>query len=192
MLAIQNPYNLSLPETLFGGGLVMPFEEYRPEFGEHVYLSPNTYVVGRVKLGDKVSIWFGSVLRGDIQRIEVGGGSNIQDNSVLHVGDDDPCIVGQNVNVGHNVTLHGCTVEDDCLIGIGAVILNKAVIGEGSVVGAGAVVPPRMIIPPNSLVLGAPAKVNRELTEEEKTKFGVNVFAPKYTKVAQRYRNLFE
>ncbi|MCL5269127.1 MAG: gamma carbonic anhydrase family protein [bacterium] len=188
-MTIQNPNGLALPASLFGGGLVMPWQEFAPAIGEDVFLAPNTSVIGRVKLGDRVSIWFGSTLRGDIARVEVGAGSNIQDNSILHVGDDDPCLVGAHVNVGHGVVLHGCTVEDDCNIGMAAVIINKAVIGRGSVVGAGALVTQGTIIPPYSLVLGAPAKVRRELTPEERAHHAI--FAPKYTMVAAKYRPLF-
>lgn len=141
-------------------------------------------------MGDRVSIWFGSVLRGDIAPIEVGEGSNIQDQCVLHVGSEDPCVVKKNVVVGHNVTLHGCTVEDDCLIGMGAVILNRAVVGQGSIVGAGALVTQDMRIPPRSLVLGHPAKVARELTPQE---IEANAgYALKYQTVAQNYFPLFE
>ena len=116
MLSIENPMDLELPKSLFGGGLVMPFQDLKPSIGEDVFLAPRASIIGQVTLGDKVSIWFGAVLRGDIARIEVGEGSNIQDNSALHVGNDDPCLVGRNVVVGHKVTLHGCTVEDNCLI----------------------------------------------------------------------------
>lgn len=189
-MKIQNPMDIELPESAFGGGLVLPWDGKRPAVSENVFIAPNASVIGETTLGEGVSVWFGAVLRGDIAPVRVGKGSNIQDNSVLHVGDTDPCIIGENVVVGHNVILHGCTVEDDCLIGMGAIVLNKAVIGHGSVVGAGALVTQGMVIPPYSLVLGSPAKVRRELTEEERQ--GHGVFAPKYLKVAQKYRPSFE
>lgn len=188
-IPIQNPMNLSLPESLYGGGLVLPYDNHVPSFGEEIFLAPNASIVGQTVLGNRVSVWFGAVLRGDIAPIEVGEGSNIQDNSVLHVGDDDPCIVRRNVVVGHNVILHGCTVEDNCVIGMGAIVLNEAVIGEGSVVGAGALVTQRTQVPPYSLVLGSPAKVVRELTDEEREQ--QSVFAPKYVRVARNYHPLF-
>jgi len=183
---VQNPMNLSLPESLAGGGLVIPFREKTPVIGENVFLASNASIIGEVKLGDKVSVWFGAALRGDIAAVEVGDGSNIQDNSVLHVGTGAPCIVGRNVVVGHLAILHACTVEDGCLIGMGAIVLDGAVIGKGSVVGAGALITQKTIIPPYSLVLGSPGKVVRELTEEERQK--QSVFAPKYVELAGEYR----
>lgn len=185
-LKINNPYGLVLPESIYGGGLVMPYGAKLPVIGENVFIAPNASIIGETELGDDVSIWFGAVLRGDIAPVVVGKGSNVQDNSVLHVGDEDPCIVGRNVVVGHNVILHGCTIEDDCLIGMGAIVLNKSVIGKGSVVGAGAMVTQGTIIPPYSLVLGSPAKVKRELHDDERAHHGI--FAPKYTRVAAGYR----
>lgn len=189
-LHIQNPMNLKLPKSLYGGGLILPYQDYQPEIGDEVFIAPTASVIGQTRLGDRVSVWFGAVLRGDIAAVEVGEGSNIQDNSVLHVGDNDPCIVGRRVVVGHGVILHGCRVEDDCMIGMGAVILNQAVIGEGAVIGANALVPQRMVIPPYSLALGSPARVVRELTEEERQE--QSVFAPKYIQVAHNYRPMFE
>lgn len=169
---------------------MLPYLEHRPQFGENVFIAPNASVIGQVKLGANASVWFGSVLRGDIAAVEVGEGSNIQDNSVMHVGDDDPCIVKNNVVVGHNAILHGCTVEDGCVIGMGAIILNRAVIGKGSVVGAGALVTQGTVVPPYSLVLGSPAKVKRPLTQEEIEQ--QSVFAPKYIRVAANYRESFK
>lgn len=185
-MPILNPHNLPLPESLRGDGLILSYLDHRPALGEEIYLAANSTVIGRTRLCDRVSIWFGAVLRGDIAVIEVGEGSNIQDNAVLHVGDDDPCIVGRNVVVGHLAMLHGCTIEDDCVIGMSSTILNRAVIGRGSLVGAGAVVTPGTIVPPGSLVLGSPAKVVRKLTQEERD--AQAVFAPKYVRVAGNYR----
>lgn len=187
---IQNPMGLELPKTLFGGGLVLPYQGLKPQIGEDVFIAPNASVIGQVTLGARASIWFGAVLRGDIARVEVGEGSNIQDNSVLHVGDTEPCIVGRNVVVGHGVVLHGCMIEDDCMIGMGSVVLNDVVVGKGSVIGAGALVTGGTIIPPYSLVMGSPAKVRRELTDEERKTH--SIFGPKYCKVAQNYRPLFK
>lgn len=185
-MKIQNPNHLSLSDSAFGGGLVIPYLEHRPVLGENVFIAPHAAVIGRATLGNNVSIWFGSVLRADIARIEVGDGSNIQDLCVMHVGNLSPCIVGKNVVVGHHVTLHGCVVEDDCVIGMGSVILDDAVIGKGSVVGAGTLVTKRMKVPPFSLVLGSPGKVVRPLTDTERNE--QSVFAPKYVKIASNYR----
>jgi gamma-carbonic anhydrase len=179
-----------LPPIHNPGPLILPFRGKVPVIGEEVFIAPNATVVGEVLLGDHVSLWFGAVLRGDIARIEVGEGSNIQDNSVLHVGDEDPCLVGRNVVVGHAAILHGCTVEDDCTIGMGAVILNGAVIGKGSVVGAGALVPPKTVIPPGSLAVGHPAQVIRSLSPKEREHYAI--FAPKYIRIAEEYRRLFQ
>ncbi len=185
-IPIQNPASLELPLTLFGGGLILPYGEKRPTLGDNNFIAPTAAVIGDVTLGDNASVWFGAVLRGDIAAVRVGAGSNVQDNSVLHVGDHDPCIVGDGVIVGHGVILHGCTIEDGCLIGMGAIVLNRAVIGRGSVLGAGALVTQGTVIPPFSLVLGSPAKVHRPLTDEEKEHHAV--FAPKYIRVAAGYR----
>ena len=129
-------------------------------------------------LGDHVSVWYNAVLRGDINRIVVGHHSNVQDNAVLHLADDFPCLIGNWVTIGHSAVVHACTVEDECLIGIGATVLDGAVIGTQSLVGAGAVVTPGTVIPPGSLVLGAPAKVKRALTPEERS--GLKHWAEKY------------
>jgi gamma-carbonic anhydrase len=186
---IQNPAGLNLPPTLFGGGLVIPYLEHQPQIGENVFIAPGSWVIGAAKLGDRASVWFGASIRGDINRIEVGAGTNIQDNSVLHVADDGPCLVGCNVVVGHRAILHACTVEDDCLIGMGATVLDYSVIGHNSVIGAGALVTKHTKIPPYSLVIGSPAKVVKTLTPEEAKAY--MVYAPKYIRVAENYRAVF-
>ena len=127
------------------------------------YIAPNATVVGKVNLGDNVSIWYGAVLRGDSGVITVGEGTNIQDNAVVH---EQTCI-GKNCTVGHGAIVHGCTLGDGCVIGMGAIVLNGAVLGENCLVGAGAVVTGKMDAPAGSLLLGSPAKVVRALTEEE-------------------------
>ena len=131
------------------------------------WVAPTAAVIGDVVLEEDVSIWFGAVLRGDCERLHVGAGSNIQDGSVLHADPGSPLRIGRNVTVGHQCMLHGCTVEDGALIGIGAVVLNGAVIGAGSLLGAKSLVPEGREYPPNSLILGAPARVLRELKPEE-------------------------
>src|SRR5262245_40330988 len=123
------------------------------------FVAPGATVVGEVTLGEGASVWFGSVLRGDGAAISIGARSNIQDLSVVHVDEDAPAVVGDRVTVGHRAIVHGCTIEDDCLIGMGAIVLSKAVIGAGSLVGAGALVTERQVVPPGSLVVGSPARV---------------------------------
>jgi gamma-carbonic anhydrase len=154
------------------------FLRKKPRLGKHVYLAKNATVVGDVKLGDHASVWYGAVLRGDINRIVVGHHSNIQDNAVLHLADDYGCIVGNYVTVGHSAIVHACKVGDEVLIGMGAIILDGAVIGKQSLIGAKALVTQGMKIPPGSLVLGAPAKVVRKLTPQERA--GLKFWATKY------------
>lgn len=131
------------------------------------WIHPDATVLGDVSLGAHVSIWPGAVLRGDTDRIEVGGESNVQDGAVLHCDPGVPCIVGKRVTIGHRAVVHGCTVEDGAMIGMGAIILNKAVVGAGSLVAAGAVVGEGMQIPPGSMVMGVPARVRGPLSEEQ-------------------------
>jgi carbonic anhydrase/acetyltransferase-like protein (isoleucine patch superfamily) len=139
-----------------------------PNVGAGAYIASTAVVVGDVTLGAHSSVWYNAVLRGDINRIEVGDYSNIQDNAVLHLADDFPCIVGRYVTVGHSAIVHACTVEDECLIGMGATILDGAIIGAQSIVGANALVTQGMVVPPGSMVLGSPAKVVRPLKDAER------------------------
>lgn len=154
------------------------FLRKEPVLGRDVYLATTAVVLGDVTLGDHSSVWYGAVLRGDINRIVVGHHSNVQDNAVLHLADDFPCVVGNWVTIGHSAVVHACTIGDECLIGIGATVLDGAIIGEQSLVGAGAVVTPGTVIPPGSMVLGAPAKVKRALTPAERA--GLKHWAEKY------------
>jgi carbonic anhydrase/acetyltransferase-like protein (isoleucine patch superfamily) len=156
-------------EATGGQYMIMEFEGVKPTLDEKTFLAEGSRVIGAVEIKEFGSVWFNSVVRGDVNRIEIGRYSNIQDNSVIHVADDNPTIIGDYVTVGHNCIIHGATVEDNCLIGMGAVLLNGAVIGRGSIVAAGAVVRERQIIPPNSLVVGLPAKVIKQVPEEWKS-----------------------
>ena len=140
----------------------------KPAIGRGVYIAKTAVVVGDVKIGEQSSVWYHAVLRGDINHIVVGHHTNIQDNAVLHLADDYACLVGNYVTVGHSAIVHACTVGDECLIGMGAVILDGAVIGEQCLIGARALMTQRMQIPAGSLVMGAPAKVVRALTAEER------------------------
>jgi len=139
-----------------------------PRLHPSVRMAENVTVVGDVRLEADVTVWYGSVLRGDVGPISVGRGSNIQENSVLHCAAGGATTVGEDVTVGHGAILHGCTVEDGCFIGMWATVLDGAVIGAGAMIGAGALVGPGKIIPPGSLVVGVPGRVVRQLTEEEK------------------------
>lgn len=156
-----------------------------PRAGSGVLVAPGAALAGDVDLGDDVSIWYAAVLRGDLAPVVIGAGSNVQDGAVLHVGDLSPCVVGRDVVVGHRAILHGCRVEDACLIGMQATVLDDAVIGHGSVVGACALVTQRMVIPPRSLVLGTPAKVVRTLTEEDEA--SQRALAAKYVRLKENY-----
>lgn len=146
-----------------------------PRIAGSAYIDPSAQVIGDVVIGERSSIWLLVAIRGDVNYIRIGEETSIQDNSVLHVDHDlYPCIVGDRVTVGHRVVLHGCVVEDDALIGIGAVILNGAKIGAGAVVAAGALVPEGAEIPANTLAMGMPARVRREVTPEEQERFRKN------------------
>lgn len=144
--------------------MIKEFEGNFPIIDEKTFMAEGAIVVGKVKLKEYSSIWHNAVVRGDVNRIEIGKYSNIQDNSVVHVADEYPTLIGDYVTIGHGAIVHGCTIEDCCLIGMGSVILNGAVIGQGSIVAAGAVVKERQIIPPYSLVMGVPAKVVKQLS----------------------------
>jgi gamma-carbonic anhydrase len=150
----------------------------KPRLGKGVYIAKTATVIGDVTLGAHSSVWYGVVLRGDINRIVVGHHSNIQDNAVLHLADDFPCLVGNWVTVGHSAIVHACRVGDEVLVGMGAIILDGAVIGKQSLIGAGALVTQGVKIPPGSLVLGSPAKVVRKLTTKERA--GLKWWAEKY------------
>ena len=167
--------------------MIRSFRGAIPKIAPSCYIDPSAQVIGDVTIGERSSVWPNSTLRGDVNWIRIGEGSNVQDNSVLHVDSDGfPLTLGDRVTVGHSVVLHGCTIEDDALIGIGAIVLNGAVIGAGSVIAAGALVPEGMTIPPNSLAMGVPAKVRREVTAEERERFRLN--AEHYDELRRQYR----
>jgi carbonic anhydrase/acetyltransferase-like protein (isoleucine patch superfamily) len=148
--------------------IVRAYEGKKPRFGQRVFVAENATLIGEVEIGDDASIWYGVVLRGDINHIRIGARSNIQDNSVLHVEyETGPAIVGDEVTVGHSATVHGCTIGRGSLIGIGATVLSHAKVGEYALIGAGALVPEGMEVPPRTLVLGVPGRVKRDLTKEE-------------------------
>ena len=154
------------------------FLRQQPKLGRGVYIAKGAVVVGDVTLGDYSSVWYNAVVRGDINRIVIGHHTNVQDNAVLHLADELPCIVGNYVTIGHSAVVHACTVGDEVLIGMGAVILDGAVVGEQSLIGARALVTQGMEIPPGSLVLGSPAKVVKSFSAEDRAQ--LKTWATKY------------
>lgn len=160
--------------------------EKAPQVAASAWIAPNATVIGDVHLGDNVSIWWNAVLRGDNDPIHIGANSNIQDGSVLHTDEGVPLCVGANVTVGHLVMLHGCSIGDNALVGIGSVILNRAVIGRDSIVGAHTLIPEGKIFPEGVLIVGSPGKVVRELSPEEKARLQKS--AEHYVDNARRYR----
>lgn len=156
-----------------------------PEIGVDVFIHDIAVVIGRVHLGDRASVWPTAVIRGDVEQISVGSDTNVQDGAVLHADPGMPCTVGDRVTIGHRATVHGATVGDECLIGIGATVLNGARIGSQSIIGAHALVPEGMEIPSGVLVVGVPAKVRRNLTDEERT--GLAAQAARYVANAARH-----
>lgn len=145
----------------------MNYLDFMPNIHDSCYVSETAQIIGRVTLKENTNIWFGSVLRGDGNYIEVGANTNIQDNSVVHINKDTPTIIGENCTIGHSAIVHACTVGNNVLIGMGAIVLDGATIEDNVIIGAGALVPPGKRIPKNSLAVGSPCKVVRELTEEE-------------------------
>lgn len=148
--------------------MIREYKNLKPRIGKGVFIAENAVVIGDVEIGDDSSIWFGAILRGDVNYIKVGNCTSIQDGTVVHVTNKtNPTVIGDYVTIGHAVKLHGCTIKDNCLIGIGAIILDGAVINENSIVAAGTLVPPGKEFPSNSLIMGFPASVKRELSADE-------------------------
>lgn len=166
-----------------------PFADSEPRLGRRVFLAPSAVVTGDVEVGDDASFWFHTVARGDVHWIRIGARTNVQDGSVLHVSHEThPLTLGAGVVVGHAAVLHGCTIEDGALIGIGARVLDGAVVEAGAQVGAGAVVTPGQRIPAGHLALGLPAKVVRPLSERESQDIGR--IAERYVALKERYREI--
>ncbi|MBU5427350.1 gamma carbonic anhydrase family protein [Tissierella pigra] len=147
--------------------MIKNLKDKNPKIHEEAFIAETADVLGEVTIGKGTSIWYGAVVRGDMNTIEIGNYSNVQDNSSLHVDTNEPLKIGDYTTIGHNAVVHGCTVGNNCLIGMGAIILNSAVVGDNCIIGAGALVTEGAVIPPNSLVLGSPGKVRRELTEDD-------------------------
>jgi carbonic anhydrase/acetyltransferase-like protein (isoleucine patch superfamily) len=156
-----------------------------PDVSRALFVAPNATVVGDVVLGPLSSVFFGAVLRGDIQEIRVGEGTNIQDNAIVHLADDFAALIGAWCTIGHAAIIHACTIGDECLVGMGATILDGATIGAESIVGANSLVPQRFVCPPGSMVYGSPARVVRPLTDKERA--GIRPWAEKYVHVARAF-----
>ncbi len=157
-----------------------------PQIASTAYVATQATIIGAVTIGDQASIWPGCVLRGDINSIIIGDRSNVQDGTIVHLANDYGVVVGNDVTIGHAAIIHACTIEDECLIGMGATIMDGAVIGRRSIVGAAALVTQGTIVPPGSLVLGAPAKIKKMLSEDQQT--GLKDLAAKYVITAAAHK----
>lgn len=166
---------------------VFPYLDREPRLGARVFVAPGAAVIGDVEVGDDVSIWFGAVVRGDVNRVRIGAETNLQDGAVVHVTHErHPTTIGKGVVVGHQAVLHGCTVEDGALVGIGARVLDGAVVEAGAQVGAGAVVAPGHRVPAGQLALGVPARPMRPLSPEESAE--IAAIRDRYVELKERYR----
>lgn len=167
--------------------MIKSFQNTHPKIHETAFIAENAVVIGDVEIGEDSSVWYGAVLRGDVNYIRIGKRTNIQDASVIHVSSKThPTVLEDEVTLGHRVTLHGCYIETGCLIGIGAIILDGVRVGRNSLVAAGSLVTPNIQIPPRSLVMGSPARVKRELTDEEI--YNLSHFWQNYTDLLRIYK----
>jgi carbonic anhydrase/acetyltransferase-like protein (isoleucine patch superfamily) len=170
------------------GDVNMPiweFEGKKPKIASHVFIAPNATIIGDVEIDVGSSVWPGAVIRGDFNKVIIGKNTNIQENVVIHVSNNRPVLIGDNVSIGHSATLHSCEVSSNVIIGIGSIILDSTKIGEWAIIGAGAVVPPGKEIPPRSQAMGIPASVTKSLDEKGLEMIRGN--AEGYGKLAQRY-----
>lgn len=160
-----------------------------PRIHQSAFIAPGAVVIGDVTLGENASVWFQATLRGDINSITIGAGSNIQDGSIIHLADDFPTVIGEYVTCGHKAILHACTVADEVLVGMGAILLDGVEVGARSIIGANALVKQHMRIPPGSLVLGSPAKIVRQLDLEDQR--SLRAWAEKYVELSRFYKARF-
>jgi carbonic anhydrase/acetyltransferase-like protein (isoleucine patch superfamily) len=167
--------------------MIRPYRGTMPCIAESAYIDASAQIIGDVVIGERSSVWLNAAIRGDVNYIRIGNETSVQDNSVLHVDHVHyPCIVGNRVTVGHSVTLHGCVVEDEALIGIGAIVLNGAKIGRGAIVAAGALVAEGTEVPAGMVVMGTPAKIKRAVTDEETARFREN--CDNYVRITAIYK----
>lgn len=148
--------------------MLLPYRDHQPLFDNPVFLAPGAHIIGQVKMGKLASVWFNAVIRGDSSPIAVGERSNVQDGAIIHTDLNLPMEVGNDVTIGHRVVLHGCRIHDRVLVGMGAIIMNRAEIGSDTIIAAGTLIPEGKVIPPGSVVMGAPGRVVRDVTDEER------------------------
>ncbi|MCT7576379.1 gamma carbonic anhydrase family protein [Aliarcobacter butzleri] len=166
--------------------MILKFKEFYPKIDQSAWIAPSADLIGNIEIGEDSSIWFGCVIRSDINEVKIGKNTNIQDLSCIHTDTNSKTIIGNNVTVGHKVMLHGCIIEDNCLIGMSATILDNAVIGEGSIVGANSLVTAGKVFPPRSMIMGSPAKVVKQLSQEDVDKLIAH--AARYVEYKNEYR----
>lgn len=166
--------------------MIMDFEGINPKINKNTYISESVDIIGNVEIDENANIWFGTRLRGDMNKIVIGANTNIQENSVVHVDVNSPCIIGKDVTIGHGAIIHGCTISDNVLVGMGSIILNNAKIGKNTIIGAGSLVTQGKIFPGGVLILGNPAKVVRELTDDEIK--SIKSSADNYVNLSKRYK----
>lgn len=166
--------------------MIMDFEGVTPRINKNTYISESVDIIGKVKVEENVNIWFGTRLRGDMNNIIIGENTNIQENSVVHVDINSPCIIGKNVTIGHGTIIHGCSISDNVLVGMGSIILNNAKIGKNTIIGAGSLVTQGKEFPEGVLILGNPAKVIRQLTEAEIE--SIQRSADNYVSLSKKYK----
>ena len=165
---------------------ILPYNGITPKLHPSVYLADNCRIVGNVEIGEGSSVWFGSVVRGDTNKVIIGKRTNLQDGVIVHSTNSNPCIIGDYVTAGHNAVIHACLISSFTIIGMGGIVMDGAVIGEGSIVAAGTVVPPGKEFPPRSLILGSPGRHVREISEEE---YMSNISAAElYVKLSDSYK----
>jgi carbonic anhydrase/acetyltransferase-like protein (isoleucine patch superfamily) len=165
--------------------MILPYRGKRPLIHPSVFVAPTAVIIGEVEIAADASVWFGAVVRGDLAPVRIGARTNIQDNCTIHVDIDTPAIIGDGVTIGHNAVVHGCTIEDNCLIGMGALVLNRAWIGSGSIIAAGAVVPQASRIGPEVLATGMPAAVKKPL--DTPAVAGIREAAAQYCQLVEKY-----
>ncbi|MCI9070985.1 gamma carbonic anhydrase family protein [Clostridium sp.] len=166
--------------------MIMDFEGINPKINKNTYISESVDIIGNVEIDENANIWFGTRLRGDMNKIVIGANTNIQENSVVHVDVNSPCIIGKDVTIGHGAIIHGCTISDNVLVGMGSIILNNAKIGKNTIIGAGSLVTQGKSFKDGVLILGNPAKIVRELTDDEIK--GIKSSADNYVNLSKRYK----